>query len=461
MASCSGDAQRPVQVRKALVHAASQLSTRDRRVMTREVHSIDMRPLIIHLLEGLQLAGIEHAVISLGDNSTQIMDAVTAVKLQIQVEYVFVPPTVWRTLANSINSARHAFAGDEAPFLVIRADQVYDWRLLHRVASVAFSESVDAYALVDTEASTLHWARGAHCTATCKDSGKCNALVKVHRDVASGRILQLAHQLDTYDAVNAGDVYITRPAIFDILVHELARGNLYCSTAEAMSHLARRGTLGYLEVGAFNKHWFGSKTVTAVFKAEEARQGGRMTRQEGAPGSGWQHILKAARDLMMRHSDVAASSGVYALAPATDASEHCQPAEEDDEAPGSSVDSAVPATPLRAPSGDHGQRRARSPWPTGQMLLPLLKIGEKLGEGANCQVVAATVGHSDVSPAIGWTSTAPGDTPWKNGLPTVEYANMAHHRMERERALALPAHRLLRTRLVLLRCCAAVLLSRG
>ena len=360
-----------------------------------------MRPFIVHLLEGLQLAGIDHTVISLGDNSTQIMDAVAAANLSIMIEYVFVPPTVWRTLANSINSARRVMASDASPFLIIRADQVYDWRLIRKLASVRFTRDIDAYALVDTEASTINWARGAHCTATCKESGKCNALVKVHRDVGKRRILRLAHQLDVFDAVNAGDMYVSRPAIFDVMKLELSRGNLYCSTAQAMSHLARRGTLAYVEVGEFRRHWFGSKTVTAVFQAEDAARESRTRVRPVSPVSGWQHVVKAARDLMFNQSDLIGMDGCGP----------CVPIDGDD------------------PSLVDGHRKIvdtvqplRTPWPRGKMLLPLLKMGSLLGEGSNCQVVAATVGQSDVSPATGWTSTAPGAIPWKNGLPTDDLA---------------------------------------
>ena len=86
-------------------------------------------------LDGLQRAGFESAVVALGENASQIAAAIQqALKagLSIQVIYVYVPPTRWRSLANSIICARMAFPGDE-PFLIIRADQLYNWRLLHRV----------------------------------------------------------------------------------------------------------------------------------------------------------------------------------------------------------------------------------------------------------------------------------------------------------------------------------------
>ena len=138
------------------MHASSVLSTRDRRNNPREVHSVDMRYLLLHLLDGLERAGFDLAVIALGENSAQIVAAVQSAGLQLMVNYVYVPSTVWRTLANSIICARIAFPTD-APFLIVRADQLYDWRLLRAVRAVKFEPGIDAFSLIDTEASTLHW----------------------------------------------------------------------------------------------------------------------------------------------------------------------------------------------------------------------------------------------------------------------------------------------------------------
>ena len=49
----------PPTVKRALVHATSVLTTRDQE----RVLSVDMRPLVIHLLAALEQAGIERAVI--------------------------------------------------------------------------------------------------------------------------------------------------------------------------------------------------------------------------------------------------------------------------------------------------------------------------------------------------------------------------------------------------------------
>ena len=64
----------PVTVKRALVHATSVLTTRNQE----RVLSVDMRPLVIHLLAGLERAGIERAVVTLGQEAAQVAECVTA-----------------------------------------------------------------------------------------------------------------------------------------------------------------------------------------------------------------------------------------------------------------------------------------------------------------------------------------------------------------------------------------------
>ncbi|KAL1503233.1 hypothetical protein AB1Y20_011289 [Prymnesium parvum] len=316
-------------VTQALVHASSVLCTRDRRDRPTEVLRVDMRPLVVLLLRGLHRAGVERVVLALGEHAEQITEAVLHAGLPLMINFVYVPPSRWRTLANSILAARHAFPSDDG-FLVVRADQLYDWRLLHKVASVELPADADACALIDTARGTLLWASGAHCAATCKN-GRCHALVKVCRR-AEQRIARCGHRLAEYDAVVAGDVYIARPALFARLARLCAQSMFY-TTSEAMSELAACGRLACVEVGELTCHWFGSKTVIAAVRQMGRRRAAAAA--AGAPREGWRHVVTAAIELL---SAEAAAAG---------------------EAPG---------------------------------LLPLLSLGEKIGQGANCEVLTATEG---------------------------------------------------------------------
>ena len=92
-------------------------------------------------------------------------------------------------------SSINARITSDDPFLIVRADQLYDWRLLRKVAcEVEFRLGVDAVALIDTAPSTLNWAAGAHCSATCKND-RCHALVKVRRH-GERVIAACGHRLD-------------------------------------------------------------------------------------------------------------------------------------------------------------------------------------------------------------------------------------------------------------------------
>ena len=311
----------PTCVKAALVHAASVLSTCDRKNDPREVSCVDMRPLVLHLLEGLQRAGLTLAVVAVGENAKQIEAAVKAAGLTILINWVHVPPSLWRNLVSSILLARCAFPTD-APFLIVRADQLYDWRLLRKLASVSFAPGVDAFALIDTAPSTLHWASGAHCSAMCKTGQGCNALVKVQRD-ANGFATSCGHRLASYDAVIAGDMYASTPKIFAILA-KLFKESMYCHTSDAMMELACRGTLGCVDVGELHCHWFGTKTVTALFREHSRREA--LTRRELARGGSSAGADAAAAAA----AAVASSSSSFAAAATAASGGECAPCEADE-----------------------------------------------------------------------------------------------------------------------------------
>ena len=317
--------QSPPTVKRALVHAASQLSTRKQASCLQphtgphpphhttpphpphpqaQVITVDQRPLVLHLLIGLCRAGLERAVVAVGEGAELIEAAVREAELPMQVDYVTVPPSLWRNLANSILMCKAAFKTDE-PLLIVRADQLYDWRLLRKIVCAPFVPGIDAFALVDPAPDTLEWASGALCGPSCKhagNTGRCNALVKVARG-ADGRAVRCrrmlrvplwwchssllwapgtgspghwlppalrtsrraargplvrpcgpaevadgapfhtprcGHRLGSYDAVVAGDVYASRPKIFDVM-GRLATQNMYSTTSEAMQELAVAG----------------------------------------------------------------------------------------------------------------------------------------------------------------------------------------------------------------------------
>lgn len=85
--------------------------------------SVDTRPLVIHVLRGLEWAGIRRAVVVLGKGAEELE---TAVRLEafehLRLELIWGDDFNWGTsLANSIMAARSAFAERGEPLLIVRA----------------------------------------------------------------------------------------------------------------------------------------------------------------------------------------------------------------------------------------------------------------------------------------------------------------------------------------------------
>ena len=69
--------------------------------------TVDQRPLVLHLLIGLCRAGLERAVVAVGEGAELIETAVREAELPMQVSYVTVPPSLWRCFITEILKARH------------------------------------------------------------------------------------------------------------------------------------------------------------------------------------------------------------------------------------------------------------------------------------------------------------------------------------------------------------------
>ena len=170
-------ADRMPPIRQALVPASLLSSVVDGSALLQ----VDVRPLVLHVLHGLERVGITRAVVVLGAGAEKLAaslrrEAFTTLKL----EFVDGARVAWgSSYANNIMAARTAFVGD-APLLIVRSDYLFDERLLRRMVNCPLARRVDAVALVDAAPETLEWVSGAHCKAYCKD-GHCNALVKVLR----------------------------------------------------------------------------------------------------------------------------------------------------------------------------------------------------------------------------------------------------------------------------------------
>jgi len=264
----------PPVVTQALVHAASVLTLRDQA--SERVLSVDMRPLVIHLLAGLEQAGIKRAVVTLGERATEVAACVTDYRFtRLRIDFVYL--TLGQALghvgsiANSVIATRSAFTGG-APLLIVRADNLYDPRLLRKIADAPFGAQqrpFEAFALVDATPATLNWAAAAR-----------NNWTKVVRDKSHTVVVRLGSRLGSFDAVVAGEVYAVSPKIFDVLAQHFGS-----SLVDAMAALADQGQLSVVEVGELTRHYFTPRTLAGVFQPE-------------VQASKWAALNEAARELL-------------------------------------------------------------------------------------------------------------------------------------------------------------------
>ena len=250
------------RIRQALV-PASQLTS----VLDGSLLGVDVRPLLLHVLHGLQDAGIDRVIVVLGVGVEKLVELVQAESFpRMIVKFIWGVEFNWgSTYANNVMTARSAFEGDE-PLLIVRADYLFDWRLLHKMARCAFTSTVDAFALIDSAPETLEWVTGAHCKAYCK-GGHCNALVKVQRGIGDC-IERIGHRLDAYDALQVG-IYVCRPIIFAEMSKLLVE-HKFCTVSDAMQSLASVGRLRHVDVDELvcNKHWFGHEVMQSALMAD-------------------------------------------------------------------------------------------------------------------------------------------------------------------------------------------------
>jgi hypothetical protein len=394
-----------------------QLTTREHE----RVGIVDMRPLVIHLLAGLEQAGIERAVVTLGHDAAQVAECVTAYNFtRMRVDFVYLTlgtsavGAAWRNLANSVIAARAVFEGS-APLLITRADNLClrllcatnpralpptrtyctseialrvaadDARLLRRIACAPFGSAgrrsreghaFGAYVLLDTTPCTRGWAASAPPDLT-------RVALASHDRAAA---IRCGMRLGAFDGVVAGEAIATTPRIFEILA-SLFAGSLSTSLADAMGVLADEGSLGVVEVGELDCHWFAPRTLAGIFQPPAAppptpeppvphlraaaslgggwrspRASAQKGAREGVREGAWSHLHVAARELLY--------SGEW------------RPT------------ANMPKPPLR------GELERRTE--------PLLQLGSTLGEGAFGLVVEAEPGPRLTRPAEG--CIAAGDT---------------------------------------------------
>jgi 3-dehydroquinate synthase len=229
---------------KALIPAAGRGARLDRPNTPKPLVDVGGRPLILHVLEQLEAAGVDEAVVVLGFEAKKIARELTNhPDLSIQVTLVENPS--WQHgLASSLLAAREHF---DEPFLLAMADHLFDPALVERMAQVSLSDEQVACMLVDRDTSRIY---------------DLNAAVKVCLD--GERVLDASRSLDDAHGVDAG-LFACRPALFDALEATLADTEP-ADLTDAIARLAADGKVAARFVG--ERKWYDIDTPPALIRAE-------------------------------------------------------------------------------------------------------------------------------------------------------------------------------------------------
>ena len=178
------------------------------------------RPLIAHVLDALQEAGVRRATIVLGYRAGQIRSALERTTPAGMTVHFVENPHYHAGNARSLWAARDAVDG---PFLLAMADHLVDPAL---VSSVLARRGDRCLLAVDR----THPADPRAAEATL-------ALVE------DGRVLDLGKRIEAWNALDTGVFWCT-PAVFDAITHELGDGE----AGAVFASLARAGQLDAVDV---------------------------------------------------------------------------------------------------------------------------------------------------------------------------------------------------------------------
>lgn len=229
---------------KAVIPAAGRGARLDRPNTPKPLVDVGGRPLIVNVLQRLERAGVQQAVVVVGFESKQVIRELTNHPgLSIEVELVEHPG--WRKgLASSLLAARNHVDG---PFLLAMADHVFDQRLIERMSQVSLADDQVACMLVDRQVDHVH---------------DLDDAVKVCLDGET--VLDAGRDLQTFDAVDAG-LFACRPALFEALEEALAAEEP-ADLTPAIAHLARAGKVAARF--AEGRRWHDIDTPPSLIRAE-------------------------------------------------------------------------------------------------------------------------------------------------------------------------------------------------
>jgi choline kinase len=252
----------------ALVTAARRRPEDGRDTDPKELLLFGGRPLLVHSLKALEEAGVEVAVVLVGNKGGDIVECVQETRFcSLRVDFIDLGEDWAGSHAQSILQARKVVDAHcrarQCPCLLVTSDHLFDPRLLRRVLAAGDPRS---NALVVEERSPqdvglLHPTSVRVRTRWEDPSAADPTEAGLRSDGAPRRwCLRLGRRLEAYDSIDAGLALLGGSTVWDELqAFDNARPQQYFTLAKALDAVARNGG-ALAAIGTDGAKWFAVET---------------------------------------------------------------------------------------------------------------------------------------------------------------------------------------------------------
>ena len=213
--------------------------------------SLNGRPIIAHVMNGLVAAGAERITIIAGYRGAQVRETVARIVIPGVAVDVVMNDDFAEGSATSLWTARAVARG---PFVLAMSDHVFDPEIVRTLVEH------DGGCALAVERSTAGDPRADEATLA---------------QVEAGRVTALGKGLREWNALDTGLFYCT-PAVFDAMPPDMQRGE----AGAVFAGLARRGELGAVDVTGLR--WIDIDTLEDLQAAAEMTLGDTAGRGEVA-----------------------------------------------------------------------------------------------------------------------------------------------------------------------------------
>ncbi|RAL20073.1 hypothetical protein DL240_18755 [Lujinxingia litoralis] len=233
----------------ALIPAAGRGARLDRPDTPKPLVHVGGKPLLLSLLQRLEKAGIERAVVVTGFGSERVIRELTNhPDLSLKVE--FIEHRGWQQgLASTLLAAKSAIAEN---FVIAMPDHVFEQTLVHDIVQAELGED-QGVALIDRQPDQVY---------------ELEQAVKVQ--LKGDRVTTASRTLNDADGVDAG-LFAFTPALFEAL-EEVLVSHEPASLTDALALLGERGQVRALATEG--RPWHDIDTPQSLIRAEMAHRAG-------------------------------------------------------------------------------------------------------------------------------------------------------------------------------------------